>query len=95
MKLIPFIASMSIAGLMAGCASEASLRSQARISQAEAEKTALTKVPGASIKETEIEKENGKLVWSVELRTPGATEITEVNVDAVSGAILGVEKEKD
>jgi len=78
-----------------GCAtSQAELQAQAKISQGDAEKTALTKAPGGTIKETELEKEHGKLVWSIEIATPGERDLTEVHVDAVTGEIVAVEKEK-
>jgi uncharacterized membrane protein YkoI len=50
-------------------------------------------VPNGSIKEGEIEKEDGKLVWSFDLATPGTTDLTEVLVDAMTGAVVSVEKE--
>lgn len=93
------------AGLLAGgltaCASDreeskakpAQLEAQAKVSKADAEKTALAKVPGATVKEAEIEKEDGKLVWSFDLTTPGTADITEVLVDAMTGAVVSVEKE--
>ena len=98
MKFTPFVPSLLLAGMLAaavGCTTQASLRSQAKVSQADAEKTALAKVPGGSIKETELEKEKGKLIWSIELGTPGTKEITEVNVDALSGDVVAIEKERD
>jgi uncharacterized membrane protein YkoI len=94
-----FIPSVIIAGLLitlaSGCATnQAELQAQARISQADAEKTALTKAPGGTIKETELEKEHGKLVWSIEISTPGERDLTEVHVDAITGQIVAVEKER-
>ena len=81
-----------------GCATEAQkqakLAAQAKVSRAAAEQTALSKVPGGTIKEAELEKEDGKLVWSFDITTPGDKDITEVLVDANSGAVVSVEKEK-
>jgi len=81
-----------------GCATEAQeqakLAAQAKVSRAAAEQTALSKVPGGTVKEAELEKEDGKLVWSFDITTPGAKDITEVLVDANSGAVVSVEKEK-
>jgi uncharacterized membrane protein YkoI len=84
-----------VASFVAGCATQDSLKAQAKISEAEAGKIALEKVPGGIIKETELEKEKGKLVWSFEIATPGNKDITEVEVDAVTGGIVSVEKESD
>ena len=81
---------------MVGCVSEkneAKLQAEARISRAEAERTALAKVPGGTIKEGELEKEKGKLIWSFDITTPGTSDITEVHVDATTGQIASVEKE--
>jgi uncharacterized membrane protein YkoI len=93
------IPSLILAGMLiafaSGCAtSQAELQAQAKVSKADAEKTALTKAPGGTIKETELEKEHGKLVWSIEIATPGERDLTEVHVDAVTGEIVAVEKER-
>jgi uncharacterized membrane protein YkoI len=52
-------------------------------------------MPGGTVKEGELEKEKGKLIWSFDLTTPGSKGITEVNVDALTGDVVSVEKEKD
>jgi uncharacterized membrane protein YkoI len=85
------------AGLLAGCASGKSENSEAKISKADAEKIAMTKVPNGTIKEAELEKENGHLQWSFDMAAPGQAEntITEVNIDAITGAVLSVGTEKD
>ena len=75
-------------------AAAAKLEAQAKISRAEAEKIALEKVPSGTIKEGEIEKEKGKIIWSFDIATPGTKDITEVNVDAMTGAIVDISKEK-
>jgi hypothetical protein len=73
--------------------SEAKLEAQANVTKAEAEKIALEKVPGGTIKEGDIEKEKGKLLWSFDITTPSTRDITEVQVDAMTGAVLDVSKE--
>lgn len=84
-------------GTIAGCATqgerEAKLESQAKISRADAEHIALAKVPGGTIKEGELEKEKGKLIWSFDISTTGSRDITEVQVSAVTGEIVSVENE--
>jgi hypothetical protein len=94
------LCSALIAGLLAGCASEkhshdkqAKLQAEAKVSRADAEKIALSKVPGGTIKEGELEKENGKLIWSFDVSTPGTKDITEVNIDAITSAVIAVDKE--
>jgi uncharacterized membrane protein YkoI len=46
---------------------QAALNVQAKITQAEAERTALAKVPRGKIKAAELEKEHGKLIWSFDI----------------------------
>ena len=75
------------------CCSKAQLEAQARISKADAEKTALAKVPGGTVKESDIEKENGKLVWSFDISIPNSPDIMEVQVDALTGEVISAEKE--
>src|SRR6266849_4979357 len=53
---------------------------------------ALKKVPG-ELQEEELEKENGKLVYSFDIRATGQKDITEVQVSAIDGSIVSVEKE--
>src|SRR3989440_12603101 len=72
---------------------EGKLAAQAKVSKAEAERTALAKVPGGTIKEGGLEKEKGKLIWSFDIVTPGTKDITEVAVDAITGAVIAVDKE--
>jgi uncharacterized membrane protein YkoI len=69
------------------------LLKQAKVTKAQATKTALSKVPNGTVKESELEKEHGKLVWSFDIATPDTTDITEVQVDATTGKVLTVEKE--
>lgn len=72
---------------------EAELAAQAKVSRADAEKSALAKVPGGTIKDGELEKEKGKLIWSFDISIPDSKNIKEVAVDAISGAVLSVETE--
>ncbi|HEY3862717.1 MAG TPA: PepSY domain-containing protein [Verrucomicrobiae bacterium] len=81
--------------LLAGCAdSKAKLNAEAKITESQARQTALARVPNGRIKESELERENGHLQWSFDVATPDTKDITEVNVDAISGEVLGVSKEK-
>lgn len=57
--------------------------------------TALGRIPGEVVEE-ELEKENGRLVYSFEIRpTEAGTTLKEVHVDANDGTIVAVEDEKD
>jgi uncharacterized membrane protein YkoI len=66
---------------------------EAKVSKDAATKTALAKVPNGTIKESELEKEDGKLQWSFDVAAPDSQDITEVNVDAITGDVISVEKE--
>ena len=72
---------------------EAKLQAEAKVSRADAEKTALAKVPGGTIKEGELEKEKGKLIWSFDISISGSSDIKEVQVDAITGEVVSVETE--
>ncbi len=102
MKIKTLICVALTTGLLAGCASEkaerhankrARLMAGAKISKDDATKTALAKVPNGTIKEAELEKENGKLQWSFDVATPDSKDITEVNVDAMTGDVISADKE--
>jgi len=96
-----FINSMMLLSLLSagliGCATEekkeAKLQAQAKVTRTDAEKIALSKAPGGSIKEGELEKEKGKLIWSFDIAMPGSTDIKEVQVDAITGEVVSVETE--
>jgi uncharacterized membrane protein YkoI len=83
-------------GLIAGCETEkeSALQAPAKVSKADAQATALAKVPNATVKECELEREHGRIIWSFALNTPDSKDITEVNVDAVTGDVVNIEHEK-
>jgi hypothetical protein len=70
-------------------ASQAELLNQAKISKETALATALAKVPGGTVKEGELEKEHGKLIWSFNFAIPDSQDIKEVNVNAITGEVVG------
>jgi len=74
---------------LAGCAS----KSHAKISKEEATATALVQVPGGTVKDSELEKEHGKWIWSFDIAVAGSPDIKEVEVDAHTGKLIGVETE--
>ena len=78
-------------GFGMGCASA----KHAKVSRADAERVALVKVPGGTVKEAELEKEHGRLIWSFDISKPGSSTITEVHVDANNGEIVGTEEEDE
>ena len=72
---------------------EAELINQAKVKRNEAQRIALKQAPQGTIKSAEIENERGKLVWSFDISTLGTRDITEVLVDANTGAIVSVARE--
>jgi uncharacterized membrane protein YkoI len=105
MKTKLIVCAALIASLfLVGCESEKSehehseakqekLMAQARVTKEAAQRTALARVPNGTIKEGELEKEHGKLQWSFDVATADTKDITEVNVDAITGAVISVDKE--
>lgn len=98
-----WIRAMVVVGLMAGLSAAAgaqtpkkskipaSLKKDAKVSAEGARAAALKRVPG-EIEEEELEREHGKLVYSYDIRATGQKDITEVQVSAVDGSIVSVEK---
>jgi len=77
---------------------QAALKAQATVSKGEAKKVALAEVKKrglhhAKIKEAELEQEKGLLVWSFDIATKGTKDITEVQVNAKTGAVVSVTTE--
>lgn len=72
---------------------KAGMLKQAKITSVAATATALAKVPGGKVQSAEIEKENGKLVYSFDIKVAGKSGIEEVLVDAMTGAMISVEHE--
>jgi len=61
--------------------------------QSDALQTALGQVPDGVVKESELEKEHGRLVWSFDITQPDSKDVLEVAVDAVTGKIVSMETE--
>jgi uncharacterized membrane protein YkoI len=87
-----FVAAASMANA-AGSSSAADLLAEAKVTEAQATATALAKVPQGKVKSAELERENGKLVWSFDIAQPRVSGVMEIQVDAMSGAIVSVKKE--
>jgi uncharacterized membrane protein YkoI len=100
MKIKMIVCSALAASLLVGCvcekgehhdkqAKQAKLMAEAKVSKDDAQKTAQTKVPNGTVKESELEKEKGKLIWSFDFTIPDSKDIKEVNVDAMTGDVVG------
>ena len=72
---------------------EAALHAAAKVSEDSARVIALAAVPGATVKDGELEKEKGKLIWSFDLKVAGKKGVEEVQVDAITGKIVSREHE--
>ncbi len=65
----------------------------ARITPEAATRTAAARVPTGHIRSAEIEKEDGKLIYSFDVAVPKQAGVQEVHVDAMTGTVIGVEHE--
>ncbi|MFQ6089946.1 MAG: PepSY domain-containing protein, partial [Candidatus Bipolaricaulia bacterium] len=70
-------------------ASAQTLAGLAKITASDAEQAALAQFPSATVLQTELDSENGCLVYSVELQS--ASGVKDVKVDAGTGQVLHVE----
>lgn len=70
-----------------------SLRTLARVSLDSAARLALARVPNGVIATVELEREDGALIWSFDLTVAGQEGISEVNVNAATGAVSPAEHE--
>jgi Peptidase propeptide and YPEB domain len=73
--------------------SETELLKQARVTKHQAKRIALARVKSGTIKCVELEKENGVLIWSVDITQPPKKDLTDVWVDATTGKIAAIEIE--
>jgi uncharacterized membrane protein YkoI len=71
---------------------QADLQKDAKISMKHARSIALKKVSHGKIASEELERENGKLIYSFDVKNEKGS-ITEVNVDAMNGKVVDVHNE--
>lgn len=69
------------------------LAAKARITLDSARTLALGKVPHGTIASEELERENGHLIYSFDVRVQNKPGIQEVNINALTGGILGMHHE--
>jgi uncharacterized membrane protein YkoI len=79
----------------AKAADEAKMKAEAKITEAAARATAQKVVPNGTVKASELEREHGKLIYTFELKIAGKSGVEEVNVDAVTGAVVAHEHESE
>ena len=63
------------------------LLKSAKITEKDAVAKAQAAVPNGTIDALELERENGKLLWSFDFKVPGKTGIDEVQVSALTGKV--------
>jgi hypothetical protein len=86
------VASITFLVGVTACASsmtQQQLESGAKVSRSDAQRIALLQAPGGNVEKSEIERENGKLVWSFDIRTARGG-VKEVQIDALTGDIASV-----
>ena len=71
----------------------AALAAKAKVAEDSAVARALARVPGGQVEELVLEREGGKLIYSLDIKVPGKAGIEEVHVDALTGRVLRVEHE--
>jgi uncharacterized membrane protein YkoI len=69
------------------------LWAQATLAPEAAMRIALARVPGGTITEAELEEEDGRLIYSFEIKVAGKSGEEEVHIDAKTGEVVKVEHE--
>ena len=64
------------------------LKAEAMITEKAARTTALAQVPGGHVRKWELEREDGKLLYSFDIASKGKAGIDEVQVDAITGTVI-------
>jgi uncharacterized membrane protein YkoI len=82
------------AGALAKTGVDEDLSKEAKISEPEARRIALARVPGI-VRTEELEREHHRVVYSYDIERAGKPGVEEVQVDAKSGKIVSVKHESD
>jgi uncharacterized membrane protein YkoI len=72
---------------------KAGLWAQATLAPDSAIKIALARVPGGTITAAELEEEDGRLIYSFEIKVAGKSGEDEIHIDAKTGAVVKQEHE--
>jgi len=75
------------------CKEPPELKAKAQVTCGQARKAALARVKAGRVQDAELEEDQGKLVYSFDIRRKGASGVEEVQVDAQSGAVTSVKHE--
>ena len=79
---------LALSTSVAATAADEALKDQAKVSETGARARALTLVPNGTVQSAELERENGKLVWSFDIAEANSANVVEVLVDAKTGRIV-------
>ena len=88
-----FLAVLFMVRTASAAGDDPKLVAEAKVGETEARASALARVPGGKVKSEELEREKGHLIWSYDIEVPGRSGVEEVNVDALTGKVLGVKHE--
>ena len=96
-----FVVLVAACGIARGLGAQASYKRElpdsllrhARIAEREAATIAAKRVPAAKIVAVELEREKGRLIYSYDMKIEGRPGTEEVNIDAATGKVIGVEHE--
>lgn len=66
----------------------AALVKEAKVTEAKAAEEAMKAVPAGKISSVELEKEDGRFIYSYDFKTTGKAGVDEVHVDAMTGAVV-------
>jgi uncharacterized membrane protein YkoI len=83
----------SLSGEVTTIVERPELRGLVTVSDADARRAALSRIPGGKIVQAELEEEDGKLIYSFDIRVEGQAGIEEVHVDARTGLVISQEHE--
>jgi uncharacterized membrane protein YkoI len=72
---------------------KSSTKPKPKVSRAAARATALKEVPNGKVRTSKLENEGGQLIYSFDIKVPGKSGLEEVNVDAMTGAVVAHEHE--
>lgn len=78
---------------LAGGAMAQNANQKPKIAESQARDSARARVPHGHVQGEELEREGGRLIYSYDMKVPGRSGIQEVNVDAMTGEVVGTSHE--
>ena len=73
----------------------ATLAKEAKITEDAACQVALSRIGSGKVVALELEREHGKLIYSIDVKIAGKDGVEEVEVNAIDGAVIAVDHESD